>query len=147
VPQAEKWVPYRLMREWASTIDPDDVECLKFGGPQMGGFIGYDPIIVFDRRLIRRFLDALKQASLPAPPPGKKALATTMGIDVMMICFRPKGRERRRTETVMFFPLSCGKLLRSRLLQRAWGIVPAPSRPPAPEGACGSGTGGGDTGE
>jgi hypothetical protein len=104
VPQAEKWVPYRLMREWASTIDPDDVECLKFGGPQMGGFIGYDPIIVFDRRLIRRFLDALKQASLPAPPPGKKALATTMGIDVMLICFRPKGRERRRTETVMFFP-------------------------------------------
>jgi hypothetical protein len=104
VPGDEKWVPYRLMREWASSINPDDVECLKFGGPQMGGFIGYDPIIVYDRRLIRRFIDALKQASLPAPPPGKKALATTMGINVMMICFRHNGRERRSTEEVNFFP-------------------------------------------
>ena len=104
MPGDEKWVPYRLMREWASSINPDDVECLKFGGPQMGGFIGYDPIIVYDRRLIRRFIDALKQASLPAPPPGKKALATTMGINVMMICFRHKGRERRSTEEVKFFP-------------------------------------------
>ena len=72
MPDDIAWQPDGVTRARAATINPDDVECLKFGGVQMGGFIGYDPLIVFDRRLIRRFLDALKQASLPAPPPSKK---------------------------------------------------------------------------
>jgi hypothetical protein len=100
VPQAEKWVPYRLMREWASSINPDDVECLKFGGPQMGGFIGYDPIIVYDRRLIRRFIDALKQAAVPA---GTTQLHLNR-VNQLMVCFKRKGKRAREPEFFNFFP-------------------------------------------
>lgn len=104
MPDNLRWIPNEWRRKWASTIDPSEVECLKFGGPQMGGFIGYDPIIVYDRRLIRLFIDALKQASLPAPPEGAKALEATMGSNEMMICLKQYGKADRRVERVMFFP-------------------------------------------
>ncbi len=97
MPDDVRWVPNEWRRRWASTIDPSEVECLKFSGPQMGGV---NPIIVYDRYLIRLFIDALRQASLPAPPAGKKALEVSMGVNAMMICFKQRGK----VESVLFFP-------------------------------------------
>lgn len=85
MPEVDEWRPDKLTRQSASTIRPNDVECLKFGGIYMGGFIGYDPIIVYDRRLIRLFISALQEAVVPAFT--NKQLVMNRA-NQMMVCFR-----------------------------------------------------------
>jgi hypothetical protein len=100
MPDDIAWQPDGETRARAATINPDDVECLKFGGVQMGGFIGYDPLIVYDRRLIRRFIDALKQAAVPA---GTTQLQLNR-VNQLMVCFKRKGKRAREPEFFNFFP-------------------------------------------
>jgi len=100
MPDDIAWQPDGETRARAATINPDDVECLKFGGVQMGGFIGYDPLIVYDRRLIRRFIDALKQAAVPA---GTTQLHLNR-VNQLMVCFKRKGKRAREPEFFNFFP-------------------------------------------
>lgn len=102
MPEREGWKPDRLTRQHAATIRSDDVECLKFGGLHMGGFIGYDPIVVYDRRLIRLFIEALHQAMIPTP----SNIGLMNRVNQMMVCFKRNkaGKPIRAPEFFNFKP-------------------------------------------
>lgn len=51
----------------------------------MGGFVGHDAIIVYDRRLIRLFISALQEAVVPAST--NKQLSMNRASQ-MTVCFR-----------------------------------------------------------